>query len=30
MLTGLTYDQACALVPASGDGFEDDFDEGPD
>lgn len=30
MLTGLTYDEACALVPASADGLEDDFDEGDD
>jgi uncharacterized membrane protein YgaE (UPF0421/DUF939 family) len=30
MLTGLTYDEACARVPASADGLEDDFDEGGD
>jgi len=30
MLTGLTYDKACALVPASADGLEDDSDRGDD
>jgi len=28
MLTGLTYDQACARVPASADGLDDGYDQG--